>query len=312
MAATILYSSLFQYPLAAEEVRHGLLLFSTTGDSISEIYSRSSWLQRRFSFQDGYFVPAGHEDWIPLRRRRREESLRLLENHRRLLEAICTLPFTRLVALSGSISHLNIASGGDLDLLIITEGHHVWSVAVAAILLARAFRQRRTICVNYLSSGNRLKVRDEDLFSASQMIHLRPLIDSDFLSRFLEANPFIRNFFPEALQQDSLVAMNRGRLPRLLKRSLEVILKPGPGQLVEWICRQAYSRYLLSKSPEWKTSEQVALEKDRLKLHSQSHRHRILRKFEETLIREVGEPECWRLIRRFRTGAEGSGASEPT
>ncbi len=312
VAAAILYSSLFDYPLSEKEIRQNLLFFPTNGVSVAETYAGSPWLQERFSLREGFYVPIGREDWIRLREQRRRSSLDLLASHRRLLGAICSLPFTRLVALSGSISHLNAAPGGDLDLMIITEGNHVWSVAVAAILLARGFQQRRTICVNYLSSGDRLKVRDRDLFSASQMIHLRPLIDSGFLERFLEANPFIREFFPEAREQDPVLVMNRRLLPKLLKRGLEIIFKPGPGQLVEWICRQAYSRYLLSRSPKWKTAEQVTLERDRLKLHSQSHRHRILRKFEEVLIREVGEPDCWRLIRRVRTATGRSGTSEPT
>lgn len=312
VAAAILYSSLFDFPLSENEVRQNLLFFATNGASVAETYARSPWLQEKFSLYEGFYFPIGREDWVRLREERRRSSLDLLASHRRLLGAICSLPFTRLVALSGSISHLNAAPGGDLDLMIITEGNHVWSVAVAAILLARGFRKRRTICVNYLSSTTRLKVRDEDLFSASQMIHLRPLIDSGFLVRFLEANPFIREFFPEAHQQPSLLAMNRRPLPKLLKRSLEILLRPGAGQIVEWICRQAYSRYLLSRSPEWKTAEQVTLERDRLKLHSQSHRHRILRRFEEVLIREVGEPDCWRLVRRIRTAAGRSGASEAT
>ena len=38
-----------------------------------------------------------------------------------------------MVALSGSIAHCNLDRGGDLDLFIVTHGHHVWSVTVAVL-----------------------------------------------------------------------------------------------------------------------------------------------------------------------------------
>ena len=307
VAATVLYSSLFKYPLSEDEIRQNLLFFSANGDSIFETYSRSSWLQGRISVRDGFFVPVGCEKWIQLREKRRIASLELLRNHSRILKSICALPFTRLVALSGSISHLNIGPDGDLDLMIVTEAKHVWSVAVAVILLARAFHRRRTICVNFLLSRTSLKIVGEDLFSATELIHLRPLIGSDLLRQFLDSNTFIREFFPEFGCHDVEPMLRLGWFGRFAKRCLEVILQQGPGQLLEWFCRHAYSRYLLARAPNWTTPEDVALDGDRLKLHSHSHRHHILSEFEKLLIREVGDPDCLRLTTRLH----GPAASRP-
>ena len=47
-----------------------------------------------------------------------------------------------MVALSGSLAHLNLQEGGDLDLFVVTRGRHAWTVCVALIVLARLMGRR--------------------------------------------------------------------------------------------------------------------------------------------------------------------------
>jgi hypothetical protein len=112
---------------------------------------------------------------------------------------LCALPFTRLVALSGSMAHLNLEPDGDLDLFIVTRGRRVWTVTVAVILLTKLLRRRRVVCANFVLADSHLALEPQDLFTANQVLHLKPVIGEEWLDAFLAANPFVTRLYPNAL-----------------------------------------------------------------------------------------------------------------
>ncbi len=85
------------------------------------------------------------------------------------------MPFVRMVALSGSLAHLNAEGSADLDLFVITAPHRVWSVTVATVVLSKLLGWRKRLCMNYVVSERALAIEPQDLFSANQIIHLRPV-----------------------------------------------------------------------------------------------------------------------------------------
>ena len=140
---SVIYASLFDYPLTLEQLHTTLLEVgadSRRPAKSSAVYDGSELLQSIVDYRDGFFFPAGRGDLIAERRRREARSRAFLERHALVLRLLCALPFTRLVALSGSVAHLNLEEGGDLDLFIITRGRRVWSVTLAVILLTKLLR----------------------------------------------------------------------------------------------------------------------------------------------------------------------------
>src|SRR5207248_2232779 len=103
---------------------------------------------------EGFFFPAGREDLIAERRHREARSRAFLQRYRLILRLICAVPWTRMVALSGSIAHLNLERGGDLDLFIVTRGRRVWSVALAVLLVTKLLQRRRIVCANLIVSDS--------------------------------------------------------------------------------------------------------------------------------------------------------------
>src|SRR5206468_4073147 len=101
-------------------------------------------------YRDGYFFPVGRGDLIAERYRRETRSDAFLAQHARALRLICALPFTRMVALSGSVAHRNLEPNGDLDLFIVTRGPRVWTVTVLLLLLTKLLGRRGTICANFI------------------------------------------------------------------------------------------------------------------------------------------------------------------
>ena len=176
IARSVLYASLFEYPLTLAQLRQTLIESSQTPTEILASYERSASLRSLVDYEDGYFFPAGRRDLLGERRVRERRSRAFLLRHRTLLTVIGALPFVRLVALSGSIAHLNLEGSGDLDLFIVTKGRHVWSVMVAVIILAKLLRRRQTLCANFVLADTALALTQQNLFTASQVIHLKPLV----------------------------------------------------------------------------------------------------------------------------------------
>jgi hypothetical protein len=281
IARSVLYASLFDYPLTLAQLRQSLIESAMTPTEIVSTVARSQALRAVVEYRDGWFFPAGHQDLVSERRRREARSRAFLESHRALLSLICALPYVRMVALSGSVAHLNLEGSGDLDLFIVTRGRRVWSVTVLVILLAKLLGRRRTLCANYVLSDTQLQMDQQDLFTASQIIHLKPLVGGAVYDAMVAVNPFVTRFYPNFHRAFAMPSGIRLRtVPRPLKSAAEWLLTI-PSALSEVVCRTAYRSYLRRRARDWQSPEQVRLEPDCLKLHTHSHRRSILERFDE-------------------------------
>lgn len=283
IARSVIYASLFDYPLTLDQLHQTLIESDQTAAEVLAVYEGSEMLQAIVDYRDGFFFPAGRDDLIAERRRREARSRAFLERHRRLLRLLCALPFTRLVALSGSIAHLNLEERGDLDLFIVTRGRRVWTVTVTVLLLAKLLRQRRIVCANFVLADSHLQLglEQQDVFTANQVIHLKPLIGADVLDEFTGVNPFVRRFYPNGINYSHDVApiSVRSRGLAVVKGALELVLEL-PAPLIESACRWLYAWHLRRRAASWRSPDQVRLQSDYLKLHTQSHRHSVLQRFD--------------------------------
>lgn len=291
IARTVIYASLFDYPLTLEQLHASLIASPLSAAQILAAYDTSPPLQRIVEHREGFFFPAGRGDLVAERRRREARSRAFLEQHARTLRLICALPFTRMVALSGSIAHLNLEDGGDMDLFIVTRGHRVWTVTVAMIVLTRLLGVRRVMCVNFVMSDTHLGIEQQDLFTANQVLHLKPLIGTEVLEGFVAANPFVKRFYPNRPAETSIdFLLPPSALRSALKTAMESVLGL-VAPLVEGLCRRAYLWHLHRKSQSWQSPEQVRLQADYLKLHTRSHRHTVLERFDERVDEALGQRE---------------------
>jgi hypothetical protein len=228
---------------------------------------------------------------VRTRSRRETLSRQLLDRDRRILALVAGMPFVRMVALSGSLAHLNAEGSADLDLFVITAPHRVWSVTVATLVLSKMLGWRKHVCMNYVVSESAMGIAPADLFSANQIIHLRPIVGHHVFDRFVKSNPFVRDFYPNF------------ELPRIgprpkapgLKPALERLCSFGPAQVAERIARALYGWHLRRHAAQWQSRDQVRLEAECLKLHTSSHRAQTMRKFEEALQQVTTETEALKV-----------------
>ena len=284
IARSVIYASLFDYPLTLDQLHYSLIESDQTRLEILAVFEGSELLRDIIEYRDGFFFPAGRGDLVAERRRREARSDAFLAEHQLALRAICALPFTRLVALSGSIAHRNLEPGGDLDLFIVTRGSRVWTVTLLLLVLTRLLRRRRTICANFVLADSRLTVDQQDLFTANQVIHLQPLIGAELIDRFRAANPFVQVCYPNSATRAAVKPPVDVRVRGLAfaKRALEAVLSL-PSPLIERLCRRTYAWHLRRRAASWRSPEQVRLQSDYLKLHTRSHRHSVLDRFQATV-----------------------------
>ena len=283
----VTYASLFQYPLTPAETRRTLVGCRLSETGLMALYRSSAFLQARLDYRGGFFVPAGRESWVHERAAREARSLRLIDEHRRFLNVLSAIPYVRLLAISGSLAHLNATRHADLDLFVITRGPRVWSITTVIVLAAKLMGCRRTVCANFVVSDRDLAVGPPDEFSANQIIHLCPIVGAEAHREFLDANPFVQATYPNFDSREKRAwpftpAPWAGRIKRVLEWAFAI-----PSSAVEAICRAAYGWYLRRKVRHWASPDQVRLTNTHLKLHGNSHRQAIKERFAVAVRRAV-------------------------
>jgi hypothetical protein len=117
---------------------------------------------------------------------------------------------------------------------------------------------------------------------------LKTLAGARVFDEFLRANPFVGRFYPNGvrrrLQERASVPVIGHTPPSLdrLKHLFEILLDI-PSAAIEAGCRRLYRSHLERRARSWRSPEQVQLERDRLKLHTFSHRRSILDRFDRAV-----------------------------
>lgn len=284
MLRSVTYAALFDYPLTLPQLHASLIGVHADADTVAAWWRNSDLLQATIEHQDGLYFPSGRRDLLRTRARREALSRKLLQRDRRILSVVAGMPFVRMVALSGSLAHLNAEASADLDFFVITAPHRVWSVTVVLLVIARLFGWRRRLCLNYVISEDALRVEPGDLFTANQIIHLRPILGQRLFARFVNANPFVGEIYPNFAvgRPDGPIGEQPDTRPvlRALKPLVERVLSIGLAQAAERTARVIYGWHLNRRAVSWQSRDQVRLEPECLKLHTSSHRAAALARYD--------------------------------
>ena len=255
---TLEYSNLFQYPLTKEELRERL--FDVRVDDHSFEAALKS-----FQYEPD---PA----LVALRAARQKISDQAIQEARRGLRTLASLPFVRMIAFSGSTAHRNMTTTEDVDLFMIVEDGKVWAVFLVAMVWAKLKGLRKKLCMNYLLSDGAMALWEQDAFTAQQAASLKPIYGKTVYDRFIDANPFVSLRFPNfnpSSHRDVYPEIQAAGSKRLLER----ILNFGAAQVIERFSRLVLGWYLARKINPF---SDVRLDPHRLKLHLHSHKQQVL------------------------------------
>ena len=132
----------------------------------------------------GMLTLRGREELVALRDDGVRRTAELLERHHTVMGALASLPFVRMLALSGGTAHHNARGGDDIDLFVVATAGRAYTAYTMLFLASTVTRRRGILCPNYLVDENHLRIAyHHDLFTAHQAISLVPIAGLEHLRR---------------------------------------------------------------------------------------------------------------------------------
>jgi len=271
---TLAYSDLFEYPLHLDEL-HRYLPVQVEVECLPQTIEL---LHDQVGEKDGIYFLAGRESNIEIRKHREVHSQRLFQLALKCGRIIGTLPFIRMVALTGSLAVMNSSNDADFDFMLVTASGRVWIARAFALLFNRVTRLfGHTLCPNLIISENALIWSRHDLYSARELCQMIPISGMNVYHKLMQANGWIRDFLPNAIVQVSKTSKSTKALQqKLLELPLQGIL----GDRIErWEMKRKIARFTQQEG----FSDETIFNADMCQGNFDHHRDSTQKMFEERL-----------------------------
>ena len=284
---TIAYSALFDYPMTLPEIHRSLLGVSQSRRQLSRLLAHHPLVRENIDVEPPYHFLKGQRATVQARLEANRRTRKLLERERFAIDVARRCPFVRMVAFSGATAHDN-ARDEDIDLFVVTSQGRTWAVALLLHVAMKLLRRRKTICLNYFIGEDKLALSEQDAFTASQIVSLKPLAGRGVLYRIVRANSWGARFFPNYWREfRSLVPSEHE--PPVGSLLLETALSLGGGFVCERLGRFFLGAYLRRREGNTVNGSSVKLEPGVLKLHFKDHGAELNREL-ETLRPKASDP----------------------
>jgi hypothetical protein len=275
---TVAYADIFDYPLTAQDVHRYLIGRSA---ALAEVQAALDGI-RTLAHVDGHVTLPERESIVAMRRRRAEAAARMWSRALRYGSAIASLPFVRMVAVSGALAVDNVEDGDDIDYLIVTQPRRLWlsRALIIQLVVRMAGCSGDQVCPNYLLSDRALVFRERNLFTAHELAQMVPLAGIDVYARMRRLNAWSSTFLPNADSQPP----SRGTLPpvRSSHSSLAgLALRTPVGTALDW-CEMRRKVRRFSRQAAAQRAE-VAFSADQCKGHFESHAELVRSAFDKRL-----------------------------
>ena len=192
--ATLIYFDIFEHPLTESELHRFF------PEPITDSEMRINLAKHKIRSKDGYYHVRS-DDWIVELRKERERKARLMLLASRLVGSVIgQFPFVKAVFLSGSLSKGVNNGDADLDLFLVSKENRLW-ICRSIITCFKKFlllNKKRFLCPNYILAEDHLEIPEKNIFTATELVTLRPLYLSDgsLGSRLYACNSWVESFYP--------------------------------------------------------------------------------------------------------------------
>jgi len=283
--ATVVYADLFDAPISVEEVARTALGVRLSPDEVRKRVGAPPLSDLLTLNAEGILTLRGREDLVALREDGVRRTAALLDQHHKVIGALASLPYVRMLALSGGTAHKNARGGDDIDLFVVATAGRAYTAYTMLFLASYLTRRRGILCPNYLVDENHLRIAyHHDLFTAHQAISLVPIAGMDTFDAFVRANDeWVRTFYPAYLPRPPGATLAPSRWQRLVERALSWPV----GDEIERMLSVGW-RYHLGRRAASAPRPDLVLDPGILKLHLSDHRRRVLESFAKRL-RTFGE-----------------------
>jgi hypothetical protein len=192
------YFDIFQHPLTAEEIYAFLPSNSTTPQHIAAACARNP-LNALVSECDGYYALTGDcSRRVAIRREKEQRAQRYWKVATRMASIIRRFPFVRAVFVSGELAKGVASENSDVDFVIVTANNRLWICRTLLIVFKKVvlLNSKKYCCLNHFVAERCLEVQEQNLYTALEIVTLRPLHNSKMFDAYLNANRWLQHFFP--------------------------------------------------------------------------------------------------------------------
>lgn len=286
---TILYFHIFHHPLTAEELYQNCALPYVSRHLVNEALNKLC--DRNLLYKTGhYYQPEPSKDHVERRIAGAAEANKYIKRAQFVSNIISRFPYVRAVMISGSLSKGYMDHTTDVDFFIITKQGRLWicriTLACVRKMLILVKPLKKYCCINYFIDDASLKIPDENLFTATEIVYLIPTYNNGLYHAFMQANKWTEAHYPNKPLYDG--SINNRSYAFGIKRFTEWIFNGWLGEKLDTLLfRMMLKRWKgvhkdLSEDDfelNFRTKKHVA------KHHEKGYQHVILRKHEDMLSR---------------------------
>ncbi|HUE97908.1 MAG TPA: hypothetical protein VMN99_01565 [Anaerolineales bacterium] len=293
---TLAYADIFDYPLTAPEVYRYLTALKASHDEVARVLADETL----FAQVDGYFTLPGREQIVETRKRRAQVAAWLWPQATRYGRMIASLPFVRMVAVTGSLAMNNTDQGKDVDYMLVTAPNRLWTCRALSLLVARfAKLEGINLCPNYLITTNALELKERSLYVAHELAQMIPLSGMDIYREIRRLNVWMVDYLPNALMEPEMPpGFQQVEINTFFQRVLEIPLRlPFANRLEKWEMNRKIERL----SREQSSSFESYFSADVCKGHIDRHGENVVTAFAVRLQKATDPQEVLREVPTTKT-----------
>ncbi len=219
---TLGYFDLFHYPLTREEIYrfHAEPVLHSAIDVALEALINDGSV---FRLDEFYSVQCD----LSLVQRRRKGNMLAIEQMKKAQQVsklLSRFPFTKGIAVSGSLSKNFANAETDIDFFIVTDANRLWVARTFMHLykkLTFLTGRQNWFCMNYYVDEAGLEITEKNIFTAMEIVTLLPMQGKSSLDNFMIENNWIKKYFPaERIIIDDTPEIKRRPIRRLIEKAL--------------------------------------------------------------------------------------------
>lgn len=215
------------------------------------------------------------------------ENSRFIDKHQPFIKIIRKIPWMEGLYFSGGTVHATHRGTPDLDLFVLTKKNRTWLVYTLLKLFSFFSRSRDFLCFNYLIDTDNVQVQtQQDLYTAHQILHLKPAIDTPSQPDIKAANPWIYDYFPNS-RPDNFE--NREESPKAAGTTRQNVIM----EALNLLLMSIWGWFWRKKGVKNRTGG-IRWDAHQVKLHTHDHRPWVFRQYhniQANINRRINEAE---------------------
>lgn len=273
--STLAYSAIFKYPLSYYQLSTLLVKAKKPFEeeffkkSLRKLCKKGKVQTKNEKYHLTGIKPLSWES-------RKKNSEELLNSNKHVFKTLSTIPWIKLLCVTGSVAAYNADKEDDVDIFIITQKNRIWITRLFVVLLLKAMNKYRTkanfagkICPNLYTDETSMQWdhNSRNIYVAHEILMMHPIFNRDnCYFKFMSKNNWVFEFFNN-IQMDT--------------KAVETSIKKKPSQVVDLLEKLAM-RYQIDYMKSKQTTE--VAKKGLIHFKSNDWSHKILDEYKKAIV----------------------------